>query len=144
MICVCLTVSHSRCRHTTVDLDLPASFLPLITFHKPVKAVHRHAQPHKLSSETVACRKENMKRNRKGKKNLQEKEQKGLNRLPDITSHLTPTHHDLSWVQALEEIWGFFQDSRQGEDHKSSPQPMKITKAYPTLRKQLETNILWG
>lgn len=86
-----------------------------------------------------------MKWNRKGKENLQEKEQKGLSRLPDITSHLPPKCHDLSSVQALEEILGFFQDSRQGEDHKSTPQPVKITaKVYPALRKRLGKNIPWG
>lgn len=87
-----------------------------------------------------------MKWNRKeGKENLQEKEQKGLNRLPAITSHVTPTRRDLSRVQALEEILGFFQGSRQGEDHKSIPQPVKITaKVYPALRKQLGKNIPRG
>lgn len=63
---------------------------------------------HHWSSELLGAEKETW--NGIGKENLQE-EQKGPSHLPDITSHVTPTHCNLSWVQVSEENVGFFQES---------------------------------
>lgn len=120
MICVCFAVRQGCLENIwRKDLELPAKFPFSDHFaQSPSKQCTGTRGLTSEAQELQCAEKETW--NGIGKQNLQEEEQKGLSHLPDITSHVTPTHHNLSWVQVLEENLGFFQDSRQGEDHRSA------------------------
>jgi len=92
-VCGCLTIFHPRCRHATTDLNLPANFVSPITSHRALQITDTHGL---TTSAQELSRTEKETQNGIGKKNLQEKAHKCLNRLADITSRVTPTCRDLT------------------------------------------------